>query len=238
MGRERALWVSPCPVSGRTLHRLGSGWQAQLHRQMAGTAAQAYGARAREVAAELAVHFECGRGLSAGGAVSPAGGGERRRSMRTRGHRARHEGLELLATAPGTPARAQQETRLAASVGPALQATKGSTTGGGRNRHRGAGVVGQVGDTPRLFPVLRGLANVLLNRGACQRRGNWGNSSNRLAQRTADPTHLLDAHTTLAIILFSWATTLPPDALRAGDCPPRPHGAAGPGAPLWWSVSG
>src|SRR5262249_59643996 len=41
--------------------RLGSGWQAQLHRQISARLAQAYGERAREVAAELAMHFERGR---------------------------------------------------------------------------------------------------------------------------------------------------------------------------------
>ena len=35
----------------------------------------------------------------------------------------------------------------------------------------------QVGDTPQLFPTLRGLCRFYQDRGRCRRRGSWGNSS-------------------------------------------------------------
>jgi len=185
--------------------RLGSGWQAQLHRQMGERQAQAYGARAREVAAELAVHFECGRDYRR---AVPYLQQAAENAARQHAH---HEvialvtkGLELLATLPETPARAQQELDLQLVLGPALQATKGSATPEVEQTYaRAQALCGQVGDTPRLFPVLRGLANVYYNRGALPEARELGEQLDRLAQRTADPTHLLDAHTTLAIILFS-----------------------------------
>ena len=61
----------------------------------------------------------------------------------------------------------------------------------------------QVGDTPQLFPTLRGLSVVLSDTGErCRRRGSWGSSSHRLAQRAATPTPRLEAHDGARGILF------------------------------------
>jgi predicted ATPase len=59
--------------------------------------------------------------------------------------------LELLATLPETPARAQQELKLQIAQGPALMATKGFAAREGEQTYaRARGLCQQVGETPQL----------------------------------------------------------------------------------------
>jgi DNA-binding winged helix-turn-helix (wHTH) protein len=106
--------------------RLGAGRLARWHRVVGARLAQAYGGRTSEVAAELALHFQ--RGHDAQRAVQYLGQAADNAAQR----QAHHEviellttGLELLATLPATPARAQQELDLQLALGPALTAAKG-----------------------------------------------------------------------------------------------------------------
>jgi predicted ATPase len=111
-------------------------------------------------------------------------------------------GLELLATLPETPARAQQELDLQLALGPVLMATKGFAAPEVEETYNRARVLcTQVGDTPRLFPTLWGLCRFFANRGALPTAREVGEELYRLAQRTADPTHLLEAHDVLGSTL-------------------------------------
>jgi class 3 adenylate cyclase len=66
-------------------------------------------------------------------------------------------GLRLLATLPETPARAQQELNLQIALGPALSATKGFAAPEVEQTYaRARALCAQVGETPQLFPTLRG----------------------------------------------------------------------------------
>jgi len=124
-------------------------------------------------------------------------------------------GLGLLATLPETPARAQQELDLQLALGPALMATKGNAAPEVEQIYaRARALCSQVGDTPQLFPTLRGLCLFYRNHGAFLTARELGEQLMRLAERTADPTHGLDAP-------------------GAGDRPHRPDDAADPGAPPW-----
>jgi predicted ATPase len=185
--------------------RLGRGWQARLHRQIGEWQERAYGERAREVAAELAVHFERGRDYQrAVRYLQQAVENAARRQAHHEVIALVTKGLELLAALPEIPARAQQELDLQLALGPALQATKGSAAPEVEQTYtRARALCGQVGDTPRLFPVLRGLANVYFNRGVLSTARELGEQLVGLAQRAVVPTHLLDAHASLAIIVFS-----------------------------------
>jgi predicted ATPase len=185
--------------------RLGRGWQARLHRQIGEWQERAYGERAREVAAELAVHFERGRDYQrAVRYLQQAAENAARRQAHHEVIALVTKGLELLAALPEIPARAQQELDLQLALGPALQATKGSAAPEVEQTYtRARALCGQVGDTPRLFPVLRGLANVYFNRGVLSTARELGEQLVGLAQRAVVPTHLLDAHASLAIIVFS-----------------------------------
>ena len=67
---------------------------------------------------------------------------------------------------------------------------------------RARALCAQVGDTPQLFPTLRGLWRFYRNRGALPTARELGEQLYRLAQRAADPTHLLEAHDALGTTLF------------------------------------
>ena len=112
-------------------------------------------------------------------------------------------GLKLLATLPETPARAQQELDLQIALGPALMATKGIAAPEVEQTYaRARALCAQVGETPQLFPTLWGLCRFYHNRGALPTARELGEQLVRLAQRAADPTHLLEAHEALGETLF------------------------------------
>ena len=92
------------------------------------------------------------------------------------------QGLAVLTTLPETPARLQQELDLQVSLGLALRA--------------------QLGDTPQLFPVLRGLMMYYLNRGDLQTATQLGEQLLRVAEAQPDPAPRLLAHFQLGNVLF------------------------------------
>src|SRR5207237_7071312 len=111
-------------------------------------------------------------------------------------------GLALLATLPETPARVQQELDLQLALGPAFVATKGQAAPEVEQTYaRARALCVQVGETPQLFSALRGLCRFYQNLGALPTARELGEQLFRLAQRAAAPTHLLEAHDTLGIIL-------------------------------------
>ena len=77
------------------------------------------------------------------------------------------KGLELLATLPETPARAQPELDLQIALGPALMAMKGYAAPEVEQTYaRARALCAQVVETPQLFPTLRGLCRFYHTRGA------------------------------------------------------------------------
>jgi predicted ATPase len=112
-------------------------------------------------------------------------------------------GLALLATLPDTPTRAQQELDLHLALGPTLMATKGFAAPEVEQTYaRARALCAQVGDTPQLLPTLRGLWRFYHTRGALPTARELADQLSRLAQRTAAPTHLLEAHGALGATLF------------------------------------
>ena len=67
---------------------------------------------------------------------------------------------------------------------------------------RARALCAQVGETPQLFPTLRGLCRFYRNRGALPTARELGEQLDRLAQREADPRRRLEAHDALGDILF------------------------------------
>jgi predicted ATPase/class 3 adenylate cyclase len=111
--------------------------------------------------------------------------------------------LALLATLPETPARVQQELDLQIALGPALMATKGAAAPEVEQAYARARVLCQhVGETPQLFPTLRGLSEFYRNRGAIPTAQELGEQLFRLAQRETEPMHLLEAHEALGTTLL------------------------------------
>ncbi|HEV8718047.1 MAG TPA: hypothetical protein VGX03_35185 [Candidatus Binatia bacterium] len=129
----------------------------------------AYGKRAREIAAELALHFERGRDYRrAVRYLQQAGENAIRRSAHQEAVTLLTKGLELLKTLPDTPERAQQELTLQISLGASLIATKGYGAPEVKKVYtRAQELYRQVGETPQLVPVLHGLRVFSFSQGSC-----------------------------------------------------------------------
>jgi predicted ATPase/class 3 adenylate cyclase len=111
--------------------------------------------------------------------------------------------LQLLASLPETPARAQQELDLQLALGPGLIATKGSGSLEVEQTYaRARALCTQVGEPPQHFPTLRGLWRFYLNRGVLLTARELGEQLDQRAQRATDPTHSLQAHEALGLTLF------------------------------------
>jgi predicted ATPase len=112
-------------------------------------------------------------------------------------------GLALQATLPETSARAQQELDLQLTLGPALMATRGHAAPEVEQTYaRARALCAQVGETPQLFPALRGLCRFYLSSGVLPTAWELGEQLYRLAQRAVAPASLLEAHDALGSILF------------------------------------
>jgi predicted ATPase/class 3 adenylate cyclase len=159
---------------------------------------------AAEAAPELLAHHytEAGQAEQAIGYWQRAGQQARQRSANQEAVRHLTQGLALLAMLPETPARAQCELDLQIALGPALTATKGKAVPEVEQTYARARVLcAQVGETSQLFPALWGLCRFYQNLGALPAAREIGEQLLRLAQRVAAPTHLLEAHDALGIIL-------------------------------------
>jgi DNA-binding NtrC family response regulator/predicted ATPase len=113
------------------------------------------------------------------------------------------QGLKVLKTLPETPERAQQELDLQTSLGLVLMATRGYAAAEVEQVYaRMRELCQQIGDTPQLFPRLRGVWEFYLMRGEFQTVLALGKQSLAWAQRQQDPAFLLGAHSSLGITLF------------------------------------
>jgi predicted ATPase len=158
-----------------------------------------------ETQPELLAHHYTEAGLSAQAIPYWQRAGERSLQRSANPEAVQHltTGLALLATLPDTPARAQQELDLQIALGPALIATKGMAAPEVEQTYtRARALCAHVGDTPQLFPVLRGLCWCYVNRGALLTAQELGEQLFRLAQRATVSTHLLEAHDALGTTLF------------------------------------
>jgi predicted ATPase len=114
------------------------------------------------------------------------------------------KGLALLASLPKMPARAQAELDQQLALGQALGATKGYAAPEVEQTYaRVRELCREVGETPQLFPALRGLYVFYNGRGAWSTAWELGEQLMRLAERAADPMRRLEAHNALGHILSS-----------------------------------
>ena len=111
--------------------------------------------------------------------------------------------LELLTSLPDSPERTQQELALHLALSVPLVATKGYAAPEVEHAYARARELCQhMGDTPQLFPVLRGLAEFYIVRGELQTACTLGEQLLSQAQSVQHPTLLLGAHTVLGVTLF------------------------------------
>jgi predicted ATPase len=84
-----------------------------------------------------------------------------------------------------------------------LIATKGNTAPEVEQTYvRARALCAQIGETPQLFPTLRGLCRFYTTRGVLPTARELEEQLVRLAEHTADPMHRLEAHGTLGNLLF------------------------------------
>jgi predicted ATPase len=113
------------------------------------------------------------------------------------------QGLAVLTTLPETPARLHQEWDLQVALGTALIATKGYAAQDVEHTYaRARELSEQLGNTPQLFTVMRGLILHYMVGGRLQTASQLAEQLLQLAQSQREPTHLLLAHHFLGMVLF------------------------------------
>jgi predicted ATPase len=174
------------------------------HRHIGERKERTYGDRAREIAAELALHFEQGRDYQrAIQYLQRAGENAVRRSANQEAITHLTKGVELLKTLPDTPERTQQELRLLRPLGPALISLKGFAAPEVEHIYARATALCQQDDRPhQLIYVLQGLQLFHLVRGEVRRARDLAEQAWRLAQRIATPTSLMTGHAFLVEPLY------------------------------------
>jgi predicted ATPase len=179
--------------------RIPAARRSRLHRLIGERTEAAYGTQVREIAAELAVHFERGRDTKrAIRYLQQAGENARRRSAHQEASSLLIKGLELLKTLPDTPERVHQELTLQLTLGASQLITKGYASREVEHTYsRARELCRQVGETPQLFTALGGLWQFHLNRAEFQTVCELGEELLTLAQNRHAPDVLLMAHDAL-----------------------------------------
>jgi TOMM system kinase/cyclase fusion protein len=113
------------------------------------------------------------------------------------------KGLELLKALPDTPERAQQELTLQIALGPPLVATKSFAAPEVKQVYsRALELCRQVGETPQLLPVLKGLHAFYVAGAEYRTAHELAEQLFTLAQRLQDPALLIVAHAGLGVCLW------------------------------------
>jgi DNA-binding winged helix-turn-helix (wHTH) protein/predicted ATPase len=188
--------------------RVAASRRARWHRHVGDRLETGYGVQAREIAAELAMHFVRGRDVPrAVHYLQVAGEQAVQRSAYPDAIAHLRHGLELLADLPDRAERLQQELALQTTLGTALMVTQGYRSQEVERVYDHARTLGQQLDDPaQLFPVLYGLYELYEYRGAFQTSRQVGEDLLRTAHRQHHATLLLGAHEALACTGFHLGT--------------------------------
>jgi len=159
----------------------------------------------------LAHHYtEAGLNEQAVGYWHKAGKRAAQRSAHVEAINHLSKGLEVLMTLPDTVERARQELDLQTTLGPMLMAVKGQSSPDTERAYaRARELCQQVGETPKLFPVLNGLFRFHMVRAEFQAMRELAEQLFTLAQRVQDPALLLEAHRAMGQTMF-WLGDLAP----------------------------
>jgi predicted ATPase/DNA-binding winged helix-turn-helix (wHTH) protein len=142
--------------------QIGSARREQCHRRIGLRLEAGHGARVREIAAQLAVHFEYGgETLRAVHYWQQTGENAARRNAYHEAIAALRRGLALLATLPDSPERTQRELALQILLGEMFVATQSmASPEAGEAYSRAHALCQGLEETPQHFQVLQGLCNV------------------------------------------------------------------------------
>jgi predicted ATPase len=176
----------------------------QLHQQIAQVLEQRF-TETVEAQPELLAHHYTEAGLTAQAIPYWQQAGQRASQRSANAEAISHltKGLDLLKTLPDTPERAQQELFLQTALAPVLMAAKGlGTPEVGKAYARARELCRQVGETPQLFPVLKGLYTFYSTQAEHKTARELAEQCLRLAESTQDPGLLVEAHYALGNNLF------------------------------------
>jgi predicted ATPase/DNA-binding winged helix-turn-helix (wHTH) protein len=185
--------------------RLPPGLRLQLHRRIGEREEVAYGVRAAEQAAKLAMHFDQGRDYSRSAPYrrQAAENALRRHAYHeAMGHLTR--GLEVLQTLSATREHVQHALELHTLRGMVLTVTEGFAAPEAAQAYaRARELCQQVGDTPHLFPALWGLWVYALVRTELLTARELAEELMHLAESAPPPAfHRKRAHNVLGITSF------------------------------------
>lgn len=184
--------------------RVPAGWKVALHRRIGGRLEHAYGNRAHERAAELAMHFARGHEYSRAGHYHAEAG--KQALQRSAHHEAISHlttGRELLNTLTDTSERAQRELALQITLGTALMATKGYAAPEAAQAYtRARELCQQVNDPRQLCVVLWGLRTYYNGRAEFHTALEVAERLLAIAQQLAEPALLVVAHRALGHTLY------------------------------------
>jgi predicted ATPase/DNA-binding winged helix-turn-helix (wHTH) protein len=181
--------------------RVPAGQRLRWHRHIGLRLEAGYGARAPELAAELAEHFVRGRDVPrAVRYLSAAGETALRRSAYHEAIRHLSRGVELLPELADASARTAHELHLQVALGAALTANKGfAAAEAGQAYTRARELSRQVADSPQLAPMLLGLWVYYHVRAELGAAHELGEELLGLARRWQDPLLRHQAHHALGI---------------------------------------
>jgi predicted ATPase/DNA-binding winged helix-turn-helix (wHTH) protein len=175
---------------------LGLTRRMQFHRRIGARLEAGYGAHAREVATQLAVHFE--RGGETAQAIhymQQAGEHAARRNAPYEAVVIFTKGLELLATLPESPERDQYEIALQLALAEGLIPIKGRVSPEVHAAYTRAYVLcQQVGETPQIFRALWGLVQFHGVRAQLRTAGELSQQLYDLASLQPDTAFMLEGH--------------------------------------------
>jgi len=183
--------------------RLGTARRRHLHRRIGARLATGYGARAREIASQLAVHFE--RGGEAPQAVhawQQAGEQALRRFAYAEAIGYLRRGLTLLEAWAEGPERWQQELAVQIRLGTAFLAARGYTAPETEQAFRRALVLSlQLGEHQQTFPAQHGLFQYYYAQGRHAMARAIAEQLLHLARASAAPADRVVAHRAMGAVL-------------------------------------
>ena len=184
--------------------RLPAGRRSGLHQRIGQRAEGAYGARADEISAELAMHFERSGDTQRAVQYLQLAGAASHPTLGLYGGDHTSDPWNSPGPDPaGQPGAPQQDLTLHVAYGVPLTVTTGFAAAEVERVYTQAvALCEQVGETSQRFPALYGLFSVYYDRAALTAAHAATNQLLSLAQSAEDPDLLLEAHLTTGLTLF------------------------------------
>jgi DNA-binding winged helix-turn-helix (wHTH) protein/predicted ATPase len=184
--------------------RIPAGHRAELHLRTGARLEQAHEPRTREIAGELAVHFEQGRAGERAARYRRLAGEHAlgRHAYREAADHARRA-LDLLNTTSDTPERDREELMIQVLLAAALTTTHSwAAPEVAQAFARARALCERAGDAAQLWPVLHGLMRFYLVRGQLSTARDVAGELLAAAETTPDPAPALAAHNVLGLTAF------------------------------------